>query len=210
MHPRCCEHVGVVRMAAVTGGDETRPTCNPEWTDDFFDEQNIVSTFQHLLHGTAHSVEDLCRLCVTACEDHVVLALNLHGLIPFANNPEFMIPFANMSQRQLQALRRDCKKLPDAMACEYDVDAYVLKIPQVQFQIDHSLLLFAAAVLLYKGLSQTKVCARGFCSTFLAHDPELLAQHANSILFQIVHSCSVRRGALRAATRLLHKHGVST
>jgi len=115
-----------------------------------------------------------------------------------------------MNQKQVQTLLRDSKKLPDAMACEYDVDVYVLNIPQTYYEIDHALLLFAAAVVLLKGISTTKICARGFCSVSLASNPDLLAHHANSILFQIVNACSVRRGALRTATELLRKHRVSS
>jgi hypothetical protein len=31
------------------------------WTAEFFEEQSIVNTFQHLLSGSTSSVEDLCR-----------------------------------------------------------------------------------------------------------------------------------------------------
>jgi hypothetical protein len=180
------------------------------WTQAFFDEENIVNSFQHLLHDTAQSVDDLCRLCLAACQDNIVLAMNLTGLMPFANNPEFVFPFSAMNQRQLQALRHDSKMLPDAMACEYDVDVYVLKIRQDNFEIDHPLLVFAAAVILYKGLGQTKIMARGTCFSKLDANPDLLAHHVNAILFQIVHSCTVRRGAVRAAAQLLVKHQVGT
>lgn len=180
------------------------------WTKEFFGEENIVNTFQHLLHDTAQSVDDLCRLCHAARDDNIVLAMSLIGLMPFANNPEFVFPFSAMNQMQLKALRQDCTMLPDAMACEYDVDVYVLKIRQENFEVDHSLLIFAAAVILYKGLGQTKVMSRGICFSRLDTSADLLAHHVNAILFQIVHSCSVRRGALRAAAQLLVKHGVGT
>jgi hypothetical protein len=184
------------------------PAAASSWTAEFFDEQHIVDTFQRLLQDTAQSVEDLCRLCVAAREDSIVLAFNLHGLMPFANNPEFVFPFSRMTLRQLQVLRRHCKSLPDAMACEYDVDVYVLKISPENFEVDHALLLFAAACLLLKGLSQTQAVARGFCVSRLSEDKELLTYHANAILFHIVNACAVRRGALRQAMQLLNQHGV--
>ena len=176
------------------------------WTAEFFEEQSIVNTFQHLLSGSTSSVEDLCRLCVAAREDNVVLAMNLHGLMPFANHPEFVFPFAAMSRQQLRALRRDGRALPDAMACEYDVDVYLLKASEAGFAVDHALLLFAAACILLRGLSQTQACARGFCTVRLAGAE--LRHHANAVLFQIVHACAVRHGALPAAVRLLRRHGV--
>jgi hypothetical protein len=43
------------------------------WTCEFFGEENIVHTMQHLLHGSTQSVDDLCRLCVVASQDHVEL-----------------------------------------------------------------------------------------------------------------------------------------
>ena len=120
-----------------------------------------------------------------------------------ANNPEFVYPFAAMSQQQLRALRRASRRLPDAMACEYDVDVYVLKIEQDHFEVDHALLIFAAACVLAKGLSQTKARVRGFCCTSLSQNRELMANNANAILFQIVNACSMRPGSLRTAMQLL-------
>ena len=176
------------------------------WTAEFFEEESIVNTFQNLLHASSCSVEDLCRLCVAAREDNVVLAMNLQGLMPFANNPEFVFPFAAMKGQQLRALRRAGRTLPDAMACEYDMDVYVLKVSQPAFAVDHALLLFAAGCILLRGLSQTQACAHGFCSARLTKAQ--LEHHANAVLFQIVHACAVRRGALPAAARLLRKHRV--
>lgn len=182
------------------------------WQTEFFSEENIVNTFQSFLNDTAidASVDSLCRLCLAAREDNIVLAMNLNGLMPFAHNPEFIFPFSRMSQKQVQALRHDWKKVTDVMACDYDVDVYVLKVRQEDFQIDHSLLLFAAAVILYKGLVQTQIMSRGTCCSQFEQGSDLLAHHVNAILFQIVHSCSVRRGSLRQAAQLLAKHGVGT
>ena len=197
-------------MACVKTTSMNMESYAEKWTEVFFDEEHIVNTFQNLLHDTSQSVDDLCRLCLAACEDKIVLAMNVTGLMPFANNPEFVFPFAAMSHKQLEALRTDCKMLPDAMACEYDVDLYVLKIRQNNFEIDHSLLIFAAAVILYKGMSETKVLARGTCFPKFESNSDLLAHHANAILFQIVNSCNLKNGALRTSAQLLLKYGVGT
>jgi hypothetical protein len=61
-----------------------------------------------------------------------------------------------MSLSQLQTLCRQCRAMPDAMVCEYDVDVYVLKLTHEQMTADHALLLFAVACILIRGLSQTK------------------------------------------------------
>jgi len=137
-----------------------------------------------------------------------VLAFSLYGLMPFANNAEFVFPFASMSLRQLQALRRHCHNLPDTMACEYAVDVYVLKIAPENYEVDHALLIFAAACVMLKGLCETKALARGFRQSILSEDKGLLTFHANAILFNIVNACATRRGALRQAMQLLNKHGV--
>jgi hypothetical protein len=187
----------------------TGETQDAYWTDEFFSEEHIIGTFQHLLHDTPKTVENLCRLCVAAREDRVVLAFSLYGLMPFANNSEFVFQFANMSLRQLQALRRHCLQLPDTMACEYAVDVYVLKIAPENYEVDHALLIFAAACLILKGLCETKAMAHGFCQSMLSEDKELLTFHANAIIFNIVNACATRRGALREAMRLLNKHQVS-
>jgi hypothetical protein len=60
--------------------DEHAPVAD-SWTSEFFSEEHIVHTMQHLLYGSTHSIDDLCRLCVAASQDHVVLALNLQGMI---------------------------------------------------------------------------------------------------------------------------------
>jgi len=179
------------------------------WADEFFGEEHLVSTFQHLLHDSPKTFEDLSRLCVAAREDRVVLAFNLHGLMPFANNAEFVFPFACMSARQLKTLRRRCREVSDVMACEYAVDVYVLRIAPDNYAIDHALLIFAAACILLKGLCETKTLSRGFCQHRLAENKELLVYHANAMLFSIVNACAVRRGALREAMQLLNAHGVT-
>ena len=128
--------------------------------------------------------------------------------MPFANHPEFVFPFASMSLSQIQTLRRQCRAMPDAMVCEYDVDVYVLKLTEEQVAVDHTLLLFAAACILLRGLSQTRALDRGIMCAYLTEKPDRLAHHANAILFQIVHACSLRRGALQEAMKLLQKHNV--
>ena len=141
------------------------PTATPTargWTAEFFDEHSIVNSFQCLLQNTTCSVEDLCRMCVAAREDRVVLAFNVHGLMPFATHPEYVFEFSRMNLRQLQSLRKHYKDLPDSMTCEYDVDMYVLKASPENYEIEHDLLLFAAGCILLKGLCQTKAVARGF------------------------------------------------
>ncbi len=180
-----------------------------DWTSEFFDELAIVDTFQHLLQTTQQTVEDLCRLCVAAREDRVVLAFSVHGLMPFANHPEYVFDFSKMSHRQLQSLRWHYKNLPDTMTCEYDVDLYVLKRSPENFEIEHTLVLFAAGCLLVKGLSQVKAEKHGFSYPHLSNDKPLLAYHANAILFTIVNACRVRKGALRAAVDLFAKYNVA-
>ena len=189
--------------------DDAHSTRDPCWADEFFGEEHVVSTFQHLLHDSPKNVEDLSRLCIAAREDSVVLAFNIHGLMPFANNAEFVFPFACMSARQLQALRRRCQQLPDSMACEYAVDMYVLKIAPDDYAVDHALLIFAASCILLKGLCQTKTLTRGFYQCMLAENKELLVFHANAMLYSILNACAVRRGALREAMQLLNAHGVT-
>lgn len=180
-----------------------------DWTSEFFDELAIVDTFQHLLQTTQQTVEDLCRLCVAAREDRVVLAFSVHGLMPFANHPEYVFDFSKMSHRQLQSLRWHYKNLPDTMTCEYDVDLYVLKRSPENFEIEHALVLFAAGCLLLKGLCKTNAVARGFSYERLSNDKALLAYHANAILFHIVNACRVKSGALRTAVGLFAKHDVA-
>jgi len=179
------------------------------WAAEFFDENFIVNTFQCLLQNTAQSVEDLCRLCVAAREDRVVLAFNVHGLMPFATHPEYVFEFSKMNVRQLRSLRKHYRDLPDTMTCEYDVDMYVLKASPENYQIEHELLLFAAGCILLKGLSQTKVVARGFCMSRLAENRDALLYHTNAILLHIINACALKNGAVRAAMRLLEHHGVT-
>ena len=143
-------------MATVEHQTDEYAPCADSWTREFFSEEHIVHTMQHLLHDSTYSVDYLCRLCVTASQDHAVLAFNLQGLMPFANHPEFVFPFTSMSLSQLQTLWRQCLAMPDTMVCEYDVDVYVLKLTHEQMTADHALLLFAVACILIRGLSQTK------------------------------------------------------
>ena len=166
---------------------DAHSTRDPCWADEFFGEEHVVSTFQHLLHDSPKNVEDLSRLCIAAREDSVVLAFNIHGLMPFANNTEFVFPFA----------------------CEYAVDMYVLKIAPDNYAVDHALLIFAASCILLKGLCQTKTLTRGFYQCMLAENKELLVFHANAMLYSILNACAVRRGALREAMQLLNAHGVT-
>jgi hypothetical protein len=56
--------------------------------------------------------------------------------------------------------------MPDVMVCECDVDVYVLKLSQERFAVDHALLLFAAACILIRGLSQTKAFDHGIMHVF--------------------------------------------
>jgi hypothetical protein len=210
--PLCCAFQALPHMPAAMATQEHQAddytTCTDSWLQEFFSEERIVRTMQHLLQGSTYTVDDLCRLCVAASQDHVVLAFNLQGLMPFANHPEFVFPFASMSLSQIQTLRRQCRAMPDAMVCEYDVDVYVLKLTQEQVAVDHTLLLFAAACILLRGLSQTRALDRGIMCAYLTEKPDLLAHHANAILFQIVHACSLRMGALQEAMKLLQKHNV--
>ena len=84
-----------------------------------------------------------------------------------------------------------------------------IQLAPENYEVDHALLIFAAACLILKGLCETKAMAHRFCQSMLSEDKELLTFHANAIIFSIVNSCATRRGALREAMRLLNKHQVS-
>ena len=119
----------------------------------FFAESNIVHTLQHLLSHTTQNVEDLSKLCIAASEDSVVMALNVHGLMPFANHPEFVYPYSCMSSEQLQALKGHCVSAHAGIACQYDNDVFLLNIFPEAMSLDKGLLLFAGACILLRGLS---------------------------------------------------------
>jgi hypothetical protein len=174
----------------------------------FFAESNIVHTLQHLLSNTPQDVEDLCKLCVAASEDSVVMALNMQGLMPFANHPEFVYPYSCMSMQQLRALKGHCVSAHPGIACQYDNDAFLLSIFPEAMSLDKGLLLFAGACILLRGLSQTNTTSRGVSYSFLSQTPELLRHHANVFFFQIVNAGSFRQSAVRDAARLLEKHNV--
>ncbi len=137
-----------------------------------------------------------------------MLAFTIQGLVPFANHPQFVFAFSAMSLLQLQAIRRESQLLPDAFACDYDVDIYLLKLSPGDFEVDHALLLFAAGCLLLKGLSTIKQHRGGYSVTRLTENKDLLRFHANAMLFNVVNSCNFKAGTQRAAGKLLQKHGV--
>ena len=174
----------------------------------FFGESNIVHTLQHLLSHTAQNVEDLCKLCVAASEDSVVMALNVHGLMPFTNHPELVYPYSCMNIEQLQALKGHCASAHAGIACQYDNDVFLLNIFPEAMSLDKGLLLFAVACILLRGLSQTNTTHSGVVYLFLSHTPELLRHHANVFFFQIVNAGSFRQSSVHDAARLLEKHNV--
>lgn len=184
-------------------------SAEEEWTHAFFDENNIVQTMQCMLVNTHCRVEDVCTLCSAAHGCQLQMAFSLDGLMPFVTYPSFIMPFARMSQAQLQSLRRHCKHLSvgeNAIVHEFYLDVFVLKPSTSQHKIDDALLLFAAACILLGGLSQCSVLPQGMAYTRLR--PETLEFHVNAIIFRIVHACRMKQDSERAAARLLHKHKV--
>jgi hypothetical protein len=177
------------------------------WSSFFFDEGNIVNTFQLLLLHGNQTVDDLYRLCLAVHESTLVLAFTLEGLSPFAMHSEYVIPYAHMSQGQLQALRRACNEnCGDTMTIEYGVDVYIVSIDEKIRQVDDSLMLFAATCLLTKGLSTQTLSARGYANARM--DSSVLAFHTNAAVFKIVHSCYLRGGVQQESMRLVRKHNV--
>ena len=120
---RCLSGHACSRMCSHDGFDATIEQQNLV-ISHFFAESNIVHTLQHLLSHTAQNVEDLCKLCVAASEDSVVMALNVHGLMPFANHPEFVYPYSCMSIEQLQALKGHCVSALAGIACPLGICNY--------------------------------------------------------------------------------------
>lgn len=182
--------------------------ADEDWSVQFFDEDNIVSTLQHLLHRTGRSVEDLCQLCFVAEQCPLVFALTLEGLVPFANHSEYLFPYAKMNRRQLQTLCAQSKSLTveDSMRAVYIDDFYIVRVTTKLGKVDSVLMIFAAACILARGLGQCIVHTRGIESRGL--DSDTLKYHVNATLSKIVRSCLLKTGVHQAAMLLLQRHQV--
>jgi hypothetical protein len=174
------------------------------WVSLFFDEENIVHTFQLLLTSGNQTMDELFRLCLVVHESPLVLAFTVEGLTPFAMHSEYVIPYTLMSKRQLQVLRRECRASNDVMAVDYGIDVYVVKIDNSACEIDAALMLFAAICIILKGLSTQRLTRHGYvCSHLQASE---ITYHLNNAIFKIVHSCLLRPGVQKQAMQLVHKH----
>ena len=133
------------------------------WKSLFFDENNIVSTFQNLLLKGTQTIDELYHLCVVAHESELVLGFTMYGLCPFVTHKDYIIPFESMSKTQLQCLRSTCKQLgKDPIAFDYGVDFYIVHDEQSCSKIDDALMLFAAMCIIWKGLSCTSLKKHGY------------------------------------------------
>lgn len=181
-----------------------------DWAAAFFDEDNIVSSFQNLLVDTQLRVEDLCTLCIAAHEHRLVLALSLQGLMPFASRPTFVLNYANMTPRQLCALRKACSGMQvpeDAVVHEYNIDVVLMSSGPQQHSVDDELILFAAACILAGGLTHCSPEKHGVSYKRLEEDT--LRFHVNTTVFKIVNACRMKQDVERGALRLLSKHRVT-
>lgn len=180
------------------------------WASLFFDEANIVHTFQLLLMRGNQTLDDLFQLCLVVNGSTMLLAFTIEGLTPFAMHSEYVIPYAKMNKRQLHALRRACSVGDnDVMAVEYGIEAYVVKIDSCEYELDNALMLFAAACIILKALSTQTLTRSGYISyTSTRLDPSVTRYHLNNAMFKIVHSCSLRQGVQKEAMCLVNKHKV--
>jgi hypothetical protein len=179
----------------------------PNWVSLFFDEENIVHTFQLLLNNDNQTMDELFKLCLVVHESPLVLAFTVEGLTPFAMHSEYVIPYTLMNKRQLQVLRRECRACAnDVMAVDYGIDVYVVKIDNSAYEIDAALMLFAAVCIIYKGLSTQRLTRHGYVYSSL--DSGEISYHVNNAIFKIVHSCLLRPGVQKQAMQLVHKHKV--
>jgi len=175
------------------------------WVSLFFNEENIVHTFQLLLTSGNQTMDELFKLCLVVHESPLVLAFTVEGLTPFAMHSEYLIPYKLMSKHQLRVLRRECRaSTSEVMAIDYGIDVYVVKIDNSACEIDAALMLFAAICIIYKGLSTQRLTRHGYvCSHLQASE---VTYHLNNAIFKIVHSCLLRPGVQKQAMQLVDKH----
>lgn len=178
------------------------------WTSLFFDEANIVHTFQLLLMRGNKTLDELFQLCLVMHESPMILAFTVEGLTPFAMHSEYVIPYEKMNREQIRALRLECMdSVHDVMSIDYGTDIFVVKIDVAGYEVDDALMLFAAACIILNGLS-TQTLTRGGYVTYVnvRLDPDLTVYHLNNAIFKIVHSCLLRPGVERQAMHLLNKY----
>jgi hypothetical protein len=177
------------------------------WVALFFNEENIVSTFQLLLTSGNQTLDELFQLCLVVHESPLVLAFTVEGLTPFAMHSEYVIPYTLMNKRQLQVLRRECRACTnDVMAVDYGIDVYVVKVDNSACEIDAALMLFAAVCIIFEGLSTQRLTRHGYvCSRLESSE---ITYHLNNAIYKIVHSCLLRPGVQKQAMQLAHKHGL--
>jgi hypothetical protein len=186
--------------------DDSTPD-EQSWVALFFNEENIVHTFQLLLTSGDQTMDELFKLCLVVHESPLVLAFTVEGLTPFAMHSEYVIPYKLMNKRQLQVLRRECRACTnDVMAVDYGIDVYVVKIDNSACEIDPALMLFATVCIIYKGLCTQRLTKHGYIWKNL--EPSEITYHLNNAIFKIVHSCLLRPGVQKQAMQLVHKHGV--
>jgi hypothetical protein len=176
------------------------------WFDEFFDENNIVNTIQHLLLQNDDTIEDLCVFITTANKSTIIMAMTSEGLVPFAGDHMYVFPFSRMNKAQLSALVREVQTCYSSFSCNYSHDQYVV-CDRRHFKIDHATLLFGAACIVFYGLGNTTASKFGNCHVKL-ESPQI-CYYLNTILFRMVHACCMPQGVLHETAKLLVKHGVT-
>ena len=175
--------------------DELRDELLTEFMDLFFSRESITHTLQCMLLSIGYTLDDLCQLAITIHNNDIVFAMCNSGIMPCANNFAYVIPFAYMTKRQLQFVKRSTKPRHTNCASlhvEY-VDGFLYTCQlRALTRVDDANLLFGLCNIMNKAL----LC-----------DRNVKEQYINSCLFKVINSCTMRPGAVRDASRWFDENG---
>ena len=187
---------------------QAKDNVRVKWISEFFEADSIVHTMQSLLRCGGHTVGDLCKLCIAAHESDLVPALTQEGLMPFSNNYAYVFRYSDMTKKQIKALIAvlDAVQVGShTMRCVNENDFYIVPLCSNFIRIQDDVLLFGAGSFMKQHLMQSRMQSNG--QVCLQQLPPLEKDRMiNAVLFRIVNSCAVKRGALRECMQMLETH----
>jgi hypothetical protein len=175
------------------------------WVDFFFDENNIMNSLQTLLKDSGQTLNDMVTLCTIMLNSELVPALTSEGLMPFANQYAYVIPYARMTKKQLKHLRVHFESDKPQLRNLYfarENNFYYVRTSTESVRLDASILLTAAVRLMRKALvtSHVNVSGHNFACNLDSKDCEWYIDNA---LFKIVNSCRLQPCTLQQVAQNL-------
>jgi hypothetical protein len=175
------------------------------WHHFFFGKEYIISTLQTMLRPSGQTLQDLQALCVIALKNEIVPALSHEGLMPFANQYSYVIPYSRMDKQQITALIKHIQQdIPNhrQLLFAQDHDFYYLKTDAQRQFIDEVSLLYGTIRFMRQALVTSHVNVQGHSYACELEQSEQ-EWHINCTLFKIINACCLHSQTMQKVNALL-------